>query len=148
VAAAVLNDTFGFDDQVIAQLTEAIAANEPPFTAPSNSATPLNGIWSNQPSAFSSSAGSLSSNGSHASSPSFYTGTNFVAGGQSYFQSSIGTFAKAPTAGLPEPPRSTFKNSYPGTLRTQHWGDQPVKVVDEAEEQEILMAKLLAQLLV
>lgn len=148
VAAAVLNDIFGFDEQMISRMTDVIAVNEAPFDSTVNAVPSLNGIWSYPSSTFTSFATNkgVTNISSTNSVPSMLFNSSLD--GQSFYNS---PFGEGPTAAYSDSTRrAPLKNAYTDAslFGASLWEQQPVKLVDEAEEQELLMSELLSQLLV
>lgn len=146
VAAAVLNDTFGFDEQMISRMTDVIEA---PFDSTVDAVPSLNGIWSYPSSTFTSFATTkkVVTNISSTNSVPFML-FNRTLDGQSFFNS---PFGEGPTAAYSDSTRrAPLKNGYShaSPFGASLWEQQPVKLVDEAEEQELLMSELLSHLLV
>lgn len=152
VAAAVLNDTFGFDEQMISHLTEVIAANESSFNSAVNSASSLNGIWSyHQPSSTFSDFGVSKGSSHFLSADTLPYMSSDLPDNDSFFHARLGTFGHRHTPEVHDPVKKfSFRDTYShsSSLGTARWDDHSVKVVDEAEEQELLMSQLLSQLLV
>ncbi|KAG0586899.1 hypothetical protein KC19_2G125700 [Ceratodon purpureus] len=147
VAAAVLNDTFGFDEQLISRMTDIIAVNEATFDSTVNAVPSLNGIWSYPSSTFTSFA---TNKGITDSGP--YMSLNGTLDGQSFFNSPFGTYGEGFTPAFSDsarraPAKNGFHHASP--FGASLWNQQPVKLIDEAaEEQDLLMSELLSHLLV
>jgi hypothetical protein len=147
VAAAVLNDTFGFDEQLISRMTDIIAVNEAPFDSTVNAVPSFNGIWSYPSPTFTSSA---TNKGITDSGP--YMSLNRTLDGQSFFNSPSGTNGEGLTPAFSNstripPVKNGFSHASP--FGASLWTQQPVRLVDAAaEEQDLLMSELLSHLLV
>lgn len=146
VAAAVLNDAFGFDEQLISRMTDIIAVKEAPFDSTINAVPSPNGIWSYPSSTFTS---FVTNKGVTDSGP--YMSLTRTFGEQSFFNSPFGTYAEGPIPAYSDSTkRAPVKKGYShaSLFGASLWDQQPVKLVDEAEEQDVLMSELLSHLLV
>ena len=146
VAAAVLNDAFGLDEQLISRMTDIVASNETPLDSTVNAVSSLNGIWSFPSSTFTS----FVTNKGVTDSGS-YISLNRALGGQSFFNSPFGTCGEGLTTAYSDSTRRTpIKTGYShvSAFGASVWDQQPVKLADEAEEQDLLMSELLSHLLV
>lgn len=150
VAAAVLSDTFGFDEQMISRMMDLITVNEAPLNSTVNTAAlSLNGIWSSPSSIFTSFAANKEvTNNSFPESLS-YMPSNKTLDGRPFINSPLGAFGERPTEVNSDLKRTPLKNGYShaGPLDTFLWEQQSMKLNDEAE-QDLLMSELLSQLLV